>query len=194
MLNIAVIEIIASSTAFYVFTLYDLCMSLNSQLQHIVALSIIEFEYIVATKATKEALWIRSLINTLGGLSDNVIAHSNSQSAIHLCKNLVFHKRSKYIDIKLHFIGDIVSHGLIKFEKVHSAYNPTDIGTKVLPLVKFRNCLILLNIGKDKTFQFCLKSHCANTKLVCLFCKYIWHQSEGLLGILIPNKPQGDDK
>lgn len=75
--------------------------------------------------------------------------YSDSQSAIHLCKNHIFHERTKYIDVRLHFIRDVVSQELVKLEKVLSQYNPADMGTKVLPLVKFRSCLDLLNIGTN---------------------------------------------
>ncbi|KAL2517227.1 Uncharacterized protein Adt_13474 [Abeliophyllum distichum] len=44
------------STTSYVFTLCDSCMNWKSQLQHIVALSTTESEYIALTKAVKESL------------------------------------------------------------------------------------------------------------------------------------------
>lgn len=49
----------------YVFTLSNSCVSWKSQLQHIVALSTIESEYIATTEAIKEALWLRSLLHEL---------------------------------------------------------------------------------------------------------------------------------
>lgn len=60
----------------------------------------------------------------------------------------MFHERTKHIDIRLHFIRDIVSQNTINLEKIMTNYNPSDMGTKVLTLAKFRSCLSLLNIGK----------------------------------------------
>ena len=136
------------STSSYVFTLCESCISWKSQLQHIVALSTTESEYIAATEAIKEALWFKGLLSELCVLNDNVTVYSDSQSAIHLCKNPVFHKHTKHIDVRLHFIRDIVSQNIIRLEKVLSEYNPADMGTKTLPVTKFRSCLDLLNIGK----------------------------------------------
>jgi len=138
------------SMSSYVFTLCDACISWKSQLQHIVALSTTESEYIAATEAIKEALWFKGLLKELSVLSNDVIVYSDSQSAIHLCKNPVFHERTKHIDVRLHFIRDIVSQDIVKLEKVLSEYNPSDMGTKVLTLAKFRSCLTLLNVGKGK--------------------------------------------
>ena len=76
--------------------------------------------------------------------------YSDSQSSIHLCKNPVFHERTKHIDVRLHFIRDIISQEVVRLEKIHTQYNPLDMGTKVLPLVKFRSCKELLNIGTGK--------------------------------------------
>lgn len=58
-----------------------------------------------------------------------MIVYSNNQSGIHLCKNVVLHKRIKNIDVKLHSIRIIVSENLIKFGKVDFDYNLADIGT-----------------------------------------------------------------
>lgn len=104
------------------------CVSWKSQLQNIVALSTTEFDYIAAAKAIKEVLWFRNLLNELGVFSDNMILYSNSQSAIYFCKNPLFHERTKNIDVKLHFIRDVVSQELIKLEKVHVNYNLADMG------------------------------------------------------------------
>ena len=77
-----------------------------------------------------------------------MIVFSNSQSTIYLCKNHVFRELTKHIDVKLHFIRDIVSQDVIKLEKILSEYNPSDMGTKVFFVTNFRSCFVLLNIGK----------------------------------------------
>ena len=65
-----------------------------------------------------------------------------------MCKNPVFHEHTKHIDVRLHFIRDIVSQDAIKLEKVLSDFNPFNMGTKVLLVKKFRSCLDLLSIVK----------------------------------------------
>ena len=133
------------STTSYVFTLCGSCISWKSQLQPIVALSTTESEYVAATKAFKEAIWLRALLSEIGFLDKNVVVFSDSQSAIQLCKNPVFHDRTKHIDVRFHYIRDIVEKGIVKLEKIPSEFNPADMGTKCLPVEKFVSCQRLLN-------------------------------------------------
>ncbi|CAA0842075.1 cysteine-rich RLK (RECEPTOR-like protein kinase) 8 [Striga hermonthica] len=133
------------STTSYVFTLCGSCVSWKSQLQHIVALSTIESEYVVVTEALKEAVWLKGLLCEIDLLEKDVIVFSDSQSGIQLCKNPVFHDRTKHIDVRFHFIRDIVSKGLINLEKIASEFNPADMGTKCLPVEKFRSCMRTFN-------------------------------------------------
>lgn len=74
----------------------------------------IESKHIAATETIKKALWFRGLLNELNDLSDNVIVYFNSQSAIDMCKNPVFHEHAKYVDVSLHFIRDVASQNLRK--------------------------------------------------------------------------------
>ncbi|CAH9139773.1 unnamed protein product [Cuscuta epithymum] len=133
------------STTSYVFTLCGSCVSWKSQLQPIVALSTTESEYVAATEAFKEAIWLRGLLHEINFLDKNVVIFSDSQSAIQLCKNPVFHDRTKHIDVKFHYIRDIVEKGIIKLEKIPSEFNPADMGTKCLPVEKFVSCQKILN-------------------------------------------------
>ncbi|KAL7137606.1 hypothetical protein ABFS83_10G104500 [Erythranthe nasuta] len=134
-----------SSTS-YVFTLCGSCISWKSQLQNIVALSTTEAECIAATDAMKKAIWLKGILREIGFLKKNVTVFSDTQSGIQLCKNSVFHDRTKHIDIKYHFIHNIVEHGIIKLEKIPSQFNPADMSTKCLPLEKFRSCLKSLSL------------------------------------------------
>ncbi|KAL2237275.1 UNVERIFIED_CONTAM: Retrovirus-related Pol polyprotein from transposon TNT 1-94 [Sesamum indicum] len=97
------------STTSYIFTFCGSCISWKSQLQHIVALSTTEAEYIATTEAFKEAIWLDGLIKEIGFSNNKLTVYSDSQSSIQLCKNPVFHDRTKHIDVRYHFIRDIVS-------------------------------------------------------------------------------------
>ncbi|KAL0310349.1 UNVERIFIED_CONTAM: Retrovirus-related Pol polyprotein from transposon TNT 1-94 [Sesamum calycinum] len=57
------------STTSYIFTLCGSCITWKSQLQQIVALSTTEVEYIAATEAFKEALWVEGLVKEIGFLN-----------------------------------------------------------------------------------------------------------------------------
>lgn len=132
----------------YVFTLFGNTVSWKASLQHVVALSTTEAEYIGITKAVKEALWLKGLINELGIPQEVINVFCDNQSAIHLCKNHLFHERTKHIDIRLYWIRDIISDGKVQVLKIHTSDNPADYITKVVTLSKFKHCQNLLKIGK----------------------------------------------
>ncbi|KAL2248445.1 UNVERIFIED_CONTAM: Retrovirus-related Pol polyprotein from transposon TNT 1-94 [Sesamum indicum] len=95
-------------------------------------------KYIATTEAFKEAIWLDSLIKEIGFSKEKVIVFSDSQSSIQLCKNPVFHDRTKHIDVRFHFTRDIVGKEVIKLEKIKTEENPADMGTKSLPVQAWR--------------------------------------------------------
>ena len=70
----------------------------------------------------------------------------DSNSAICLAKHQVHHERTKHIDVRLHFIRDIIERGEIKVEKVGTEDNAADALTKPLPVSKFKHCLKLVSV------------------------------------------------
>ena len=86
------------------------------------------------------------MIEELGMSQKIVEVHSDSSSAIYLSKNIAHHERTKHIDVKLHFIRNEVSKGVIKMAKVHTDDKPTDMLTKVVPTAKFKACLNMAGI------------------------------------------------
>ena len=96
----------------------------------------------------KESLWLKGLIGELGIAQNEVELFCDNQSAIHLTKNQMFHERTKHIDVKLHFIRDVVAEGSVVVEKVHTNENPADMATKAVTGIKFRHCCDLINVAK----------------------------------------------
>ena len=66
------------------FTVAECAISWKAELQDTIALSMAEAEYIAAVKASKEALWLRGLVEIFSIIQDSVRVHCNSQSAIDL--------------------------------------------------------------------------------------------------------------
>ena len=75
---------------------------------------------------------------------DFLKVHCGSMSAIYLAKNQVYHARKKYIDVKYHFVWDVLEDGDIEVKKVHTKDNLADMLIKVVPEVKFNHCKNLL--------------------------------------------------
>eukprot|EP00253_Pinus_taeda_P010757 PITA_10757 len=77
--------------------------------QKSVALSTAEAKYIAASMASHEVVWLRKLFSELfGHVLNTIVILCDNQSGIRLSKNPVFHDCSKHIDIKYHFIRDMV--------------------------------------------------------------------------------------
>ncbi|XP_031258360.1 secreted RxLR effector protein 161-like [Pistacia vera] len=134
------------STFGFVFTLWGNVVSWKSKLQHMVTLSSTESEYVALTEAVKEASWLKGLINELGLEQQTMVINSDSQSAIHLCKNQVFHERTKHVDVRLHFIREMIEKREIKIKKVKGSHNPANMFTKPVPVDKQRPCMSLLQV------------------------------------------------
>ena len=98
------------------------------------------------TEAVNEALWLQGLLENLGIAQETLRVYCDSMSAIYLAKNQVYHARTKHIDVRFHFVRDVLDEGDVMLEKIHTTDNPADMLTKVVSGVKFGHCLELLNI------------------------------------------------
>ena len=78
------------------------------------------------TEAFKEGIWLHNLVKDLGIGQKNIEIFYDNQSAICLAKNQVNHGRTKHIDVRYHFLQEIVE-GNILLRKIGIANNPTDM-------------------------------------------------------------------
>uniref|UniRef100_A0A2N9EZR3 CCHC-type domain-containing protein n=1 Tax=Fagus sylvatica TaxID=28930 RepID=A0A2N9EZR3_FAGSY len=100
-----------------------------------------------STTAAKEELWLKGLVKELGLNQGGVQMHCDSQSAIYLAKNQVYHARTKHIDVRFHKIRELIVTGDIVLEKVHTSENAADMLTKPVTTTKFKHCLDLVNVS-----------------------------------------------
>ena len=97
------------SSSGYLFCLGTKLISWSSKKQKIVALSSAEAEYIAATDAACEAVWLRRILLDMQQSEETTtIIHCDNMSAIAITKNLVFHSRTKHIELHHHFIRKLV--------------------------------------------------------------------------------------
>lgn len=132
----------------YVFTISGCTVSWKATLQSTIALSTTEAEYMALTEAVKESKWLHGLLDSLGVNAQVPEVHCDSQSAIHLAKNPVYHERTKHIDVRMYFVRESIADGQVAVQKIATADNPADMMTKSLPTEKFRHCLNWLNVSK----------------------------------------------
>ena len=89
----------------YAFLVNGGAVSWSTKHQELISLSTTESKYVVATQATKEALWLRSLIAQIFAINlPPTTLFSDNQSAIALSKEHQYHTRTKHINIRFHFI------------------------------------------------------------------------------------------
>ena len=98
------------------------------------ALSTTESEYMALTQATKEAISLRHLCQTLGFDQESMIIMGDNQSSIALAKNPAYHTRSKHIDIQYHFLREKVTDCTVQLQYCPTEDMVADILTK--PLAK----------------------------------------------------------
>ncbi|WVZ95469.1 hypothetical protein U9M48_041230 [Paspalum notatum var. saurae] len=114
-------------------------VSWQSQKQSVVALSCCEAEYIAASTVACQGIWLGRLLGSFYGKSAGVVTiYIDNQSSIQLCKNPVFHGRSKHIETRFHFIRDCVEGGQVTVRKIHTDDQLADILTKALGKVRFQ--------------------------------------------------------
>ncbi|XP_056850105.1 secreted RxLR effector protein 161-like [Raphanus sativus] len=107
------------STTGHLFYLNDCLITWCSQKQETVALSSCEAEFMAATEAAKQAIWLQELLEEIDGrASDRVVIKLDNKSAIALTKNHVFHGRSKHIHKRYHFIRECIENELVDIQHV----------------------------------------------------------------------------
>nr|GEZ94202.1 retrotransposon protein, putative, Ty1-copia subclass [Tanacetum cinerariifolium] len=104
----------------YAFLVQGCVVSWKATLQYMVALSTTEVEYMALTEAVKEDIWL---------------------------KNHVFHERTKHINVRYHFIKEVLKAKIVEVLKVGTEHNAADALTKVVSGHKLQHCLELLSFS-----------------------------------------------
>jgi hypothetical protein len=106
--------------------------------QHVVALSSCEAEYIAASTASTQVIWLARLLGDLLGRDARAVdLRVDSKSALALTKNPIFHERSKHIWVRYHFIRDCLEEGSIKAGYINTKDQLADLLIKPLRRIRF---------------------------------------------------------
>lgn len=137
----------------YIFILNGSPISWSSKRQDAVALSSTESEYVSLSQGVQQALWICSWLDEvdLGLGKDPLDILCDNISAVSLSETNKAHNLSKHIDIKFHFVQDVVEDGRVAVFPVSSSQNLADIMTKPLP--KDKHHRIVTGLGLDWWYQ-----------------------------------------
>eukprot|EP00253_Pinus_taeda_P022370 PITA_22370 len=128
------------STSGYVFNLFGGAVSWMSKKKSIVALSTTEAEYMAATHARKEEIWLQRLCSSMGLVQGAIRIDCDGQSAIFLEKNPAYHSKTKHIDVQYHFVRDMIEDKKVLLVKVDTLKNTAVALTKSMTSEKFSWC------------------------------------------------------
>ena len=128
------------STSGYVFTLYGGAVCWRSIKQTCVADSTTEAEYVAASEAAKEAVWLKKFIMDLQVIPSAgrpITLYCDNSGAVAQSKEPRYHKKQKHIERKYHLIRDIIERGDTVVTKIASEENLADPFTKALLIQVF---------------------------------------------------------
>jgi hypothetical protein len=136
------------STDGYVTVMGGGAIGWSGKLQPIVALSSTETEYMVATKAAKEVLWMCNILHKFG-FPQHSASPINNQSAINLSKNLEHFEQMKHLNLRFFWLHDVVDESTITPVHIPGMEQPVDALTKAsaLPQIRLARQRMGLTIG-----------------------------------------------
>ena len=128
------------STTGYIFLLSGGPISWISKQQTTVALSSCEAEYTALATALQEALHLSQLFSDAKIPLDSPTVHvmEDNQSAIFIAENPASNNKTKHMDIKLHFVREVLDRGKVLLHYCPTDKNLADILTKAIQQVKFK--------------------------------------------------------
>jgi len=110
-----------------------------------------EAEYIAASNAAQETMWLRIFLKeTRGIIMSPTKLLTDNQSALNLVENTEHHKFTKHIDVKYHYIRELAARGEIETVYVPSDKQLADFLTKPLSRERFNSNCKSLSIGTIK--------------------------------------------
>jgi hypothetical protein len=133
----------------YAFLIDGGAISWASRKQELVTLSTAEAEYVAATHAAKEAIWLRKLVGELfPSLLTPITLYCDNQSAIKLAQDDNYRARTKHIDLRYHFIRQAVATGAIDLVYCPTEDMAADNLTKALPKWKANSHNLALGLRR----------------------------------------------
>ncbi|XP_025791870.1 uncharacterized protein LOC112873054 [Panicum hallii] len=137
------------STSRFCIYLEDSLVSWSSKRQTTVSRSSAGAEYRGVANAMSECSWLRHL---LGELHCNVhkatVAYCDNISSVYMARNPVHHRRTKHIELDIHFVREKVALGKLRVLQIPSARQFADIFTKGLPMSLFEEFCSSLCVGE----------------------------------------------
>ena len=109
-----------------------------SKKQNYVSLSTAEAKYIVVGSCCSQLFWMKEVLTDYGISQDTMVVYCDNSSAIDKSKNPIQHSKTKHIEIRYHFIRDLVKRKIVCLEYIPTERQNADIFTKPLDRVNLK--------------------------------------------------------
>ena len=134
------------STTGYVFLINGGPVSWTSYKQSSNAVSTMEAEYMALSDASREAIARTHLCTDLNIETSTPLLLSDSQNTLNLTSPTLNYQCQKHIDIRYHFIHDVIQKDQVIVDFIPSEEQPADILTKALGTQSHQNCVERLRL------------------------------------------------
>src|ERR1700679_1801578 len=139
------------STTGYVFLVSEGAITWKSKKQTIIAMSSTESEYVALSEAGQGAFWLRNLYDKIGfAQMGPTVIKSNNEGSVILSHNPQFHARTKHIEIRHHWVRDLVNDEILDIQSCRDPEQTADILTKPIPKPKHQRHRREMGIGGAK--------------------------------------------
>ena len=117
-----------------------------SKKQNSVSLSTGETKYIVAGNCCSQLLWMKKILSDYGIPQDTMVVYYDNSSTIDISKNPIQHSKTKHIEIRYHFIRDLVKRKIMTLEYIPTERQNVDIFTKSLDKSRFETICQVIGV------------------------------------------------
>ena len=101
------------------------------------SLSTAEAEYIATGSCCSQLLWIKKVLTDYGISQDTMVVYCDNSNAIDISKNSVQHSKTKHLEIRYHFIRNLVERKIVCIKYIPTERQNADIFTKPFDRSKF---------------------------------------------------------
>lgn len=127
-------ELDRKSTSGFLIYVFGNLVKFKTRKQSIVAQSTAEAEYVALAEIARDLIWVKSLLKDMNIETEVINVYEDNQQCIRIAENRTNYKRSRHIDLKYHFVKDLIEKGILKLTYISSGKQTADILTKSLPI------------------------------------------------------------